>query len=251
MEAKEIIVNSGSDDIREKRLENRHLTLTDFVASEYRQSMGIDSGKALKIAYGVVSTISSNPYLQKIAKENIGSVVDCVRQAISLDLPVDANQYCWFIPYGNKVTLQIGYKGYIYKIKKIYPNTQFQVNLVYEGDEIKVKTKDNNDYVDHERVNSFSKSNDKIIGVYTIITFDNGKSVVETMDKKEIDLIKSKTKAKDGGVWKEWYGEMAKKAVIKRACKIHFSGEISNLDEFDNKQYDIKTVNKIEEEYEE
>ena len=84
-----------------------------------------------------------------------------------------------------------------------------------EGDTVEIKKVGNNDIVNHTYSDPFSNEEKKIIGAYSIVSFSDGKSIVETIDRREIDLIKSKskTKEKDGKltVWQEWETEMIKK----------------------------------------
>ena len=248
----------------EKKEDKPKRTITDVVSNIYREATEYDMGKVLTIAKSVVSTLQANPKLNKIAKSNIGSLVNCVRQAISLGLPIDANQYCYLIPYKckadnwkEKLTLQVGYKGFIYKILKAYPNIKIEAKIVMEGDEIEVYKKDNNDYINHKYIDPLNLKNlnreekiKKVKGAYCILTFPNGKTIIEIIDREQIDLIKSKSKTIDNrknkyngeielSVWQEWFCEMCKKSVIRRACKIHFSAEVVDLNEFDNKMYDI------------
>jgi len=235
-------------------------TMTDFVANIYREGTDFDTGKILTIARSVIATIKKSPKLLEIANNNREGFVNCINNAISLGLPIDANQYCYLVPYNCNINgqwsktlqLQIGYKGYIYKIKQSFPNAIFQASLVRKLDEIKVYKEKNNDYVDQKYNSPLSKKNNDIIGAYCLITFLNNndtKSVVEFLDKEDLDLIKSKSKTKEGRkdkygkiiltIWQEWEGEMCKKSAIRRACKVHFPSETKDLNEFDNKMYDI------------
>jgi len=240
-ENKVLTIPNNKNDVREKG------SLTDAIASYYLQNGEVDSGKALAIAKSVVATIKSNDYLMKIAMGNTDSLIDCVNQAISIGLTIDANQYCWLVPYKckvdnqwiTKIQLQIGYKGYIYKINKAFPSSKVQAVMVYEGDEISINKVDNNDIVNHTYSNPFDK-NKEIKGAYCIISFDNGSSFVETMGKEDLKLIQSKSKTKEGGCWTEWKSEMCKKSVIRRACKSLFPSELADLNSIDNEQYDLK-----------
>ncbi|MCK5633327.1 recombinase RecT [bacterium] len=222
----------------ENKKEERKQTMTDFVANIYRQATEFDAGKILTIARSVIATIKKDNKLLSIAKNNRDNFVNCINNAISLGLPIDENQYCYLVPYGQKLQLQIGYKGYIYKIKQSYPHTIFQASLRRELDEISFYKEKNNDYIDQKY--NLSAENQKIIGAYCIITFlfnNTTKSVAEYLDRKELDKIKGKAKTKL--IWNEWEGEMCKKSAIRRACKIHFPSETKDLNEYDNKMYDI------------
>lgn len=236
------------------------LTMTNVIANIYRAGTDYDTGKILTIAKSIVSTIKNNNNLFSIAKNNKKNLIDCINQAISLGLPIDQNQYCYLVPYKcningkwiKRLQLQIGYKGYIYKVKQNYPNAIFQASLIREKDTINLYKEKNNDYIDHKYGSPLSKENNVVLGAYCIITFlNNGKnkSIVELLDKEDLDLIKSKSKTKEDRkdkngktiltIWQEWYGEMCKKSVIRRACKVHFSAQVKDLNEFDNQMYDV------------
>jgi hypothetical protein len=66
------------------------------------------------------------------------------------------------------------------------------------------------------------------------------------MSLAEINKIKGK--AKQDSIWQEWFEEKAKVAIIRRACKIHFSGiqQIEQITEFDNQDYDLEKVVELE-----
>lgn len=178
------------------------------------------------------------------------SIVMAVKTACDLNLEIDSRQHCHIIKYGQVATLQIGYRGFIYSIKKSYPDANIDVQLVYEGDDFKlVKEGDKTSYT-LVRNNPFALQ-DKIIGGFCYISYTVGNRLVsfcETMSKSEI--LKIKGKAKQDFIWKDWFEEKAKVAIIRRACKIHFSGlqEIAEIAEFDNQEYDLmKDVNEVEE----
>jgi recombination protein RecT len=58
-----------------------------------------------------------------------------------------------------------------------------------------------------------------IIGVYAIAKTMNGGTYREAMSKPEVEAARSKSKSPDSQAWSEWWGEMAKKTVIKRLAK--------------------------------
>jgi len=75
------------------------------------------------------------------------------------------------------------------------------------------------------------------IAYYCIYILPNGIKDFVIMTKKEIEKIRESSKSKDFGPWKDYYDEMAKKTVIKRALKL-FEGaspELTMLIELDNR----------------
>lgn len=59
----------------------------------------------------------------------------------------------------------------------------------------------------------------EIIGVYTIAKLTSGVTQIETLSRGELDKIRAMSKAASGP-WFDWFEEMVKKSVIKRASKL-------------------------------
>jgi hypothetical protein len=57
------------------------------------------------------------------------------------------------------------------------------------------------------------------VGAYAIIRLTSGEVIQEVMDHDEIERIRGFSKAKDSPAWKNHWGEMARKTVLKRAAK--------------------------------
>lgn len=69
--------------------------------------------------------------------------------------------------------------------------------------------------------NPFASESDRgeIVGVYTIAKLASGVTQIETLSREEIDKIRAMSKA-SSGPWFDWFEEMVKKSVIKRASKL-------------------------------
>jgi phage RecT family recombinase len=172
------------------------------------------------------------------------SIESAIKQACDLQLEIDGRQHCHLIKYGATATLQIGYRGFIYAIKRAYPDANIDCKLVHEGDLFVVKSEGDTTTYSLEIKDPFAKK-EQIIGGYCHISYTLGGRLVsfcETMSLAEINKIKGK--AKQDFIWKEWFEEKAKVAIIRRACKIHFSGiqQIEKITEFDNQDYDLEKV---------
>ena len=183
----------------------------------------------------------------------VNSIVSSIKQAHDLGLEVDARQHCHLVRYFNKdkqqleANLQVGYRGYIYSIKRAYPDANIDCKLVYEGDNFTLKKEGDTTTYSLDIDNPFAKR-DKVVGGFCYISYTSGGRMIsfcETMSIEEINKIKGC--AKQGFIWDKWFEEKAKVAIIKRACKVHFSGinEIANITEFDNEEFDFEQVNKV------
>lgn len=171
------------------------------------------------------------------------SILTAVKQAVDLGLEIDSRQHCHLVKYGNSVQLQIGYRGFIYAIKRTYPDANIVVNLVKEGDTFTIKKDGDIEEYSHIIKDPFA-GQDKIVGGYCYISFTlGGRKIakIEVVSKEEINKIKGS--AKQDFIWKAWFEEKAKVAIIRRGCKVIFAGLnnelLDNLINRDNQDYDL------------
>lgn len=170
------------------------------------------------------------------------SIREAFKASLDTGIPVDKRQLAYVVKYGSKIEYQIGFKGFIARIKEIYPTANVKAELVYTGDVFTIEKIDGKAKYTHKVANPFADIKD-MVGVYAFIQYtDKGKeySFIETMSKDEV--LKIKGKAKTAFVWNDWFGEMAKKAVIRRLCKTLFVGDpkIAIMEDLDNKNFDIQ-----------
>jgi recombinational DNA repair protein RecT len=181
------------------------------------------------------------------------SIVRAVKTACDLNLEIDSRQHCHLVKHSKNIgtdqepnwiseaSLWIGYRGFIYSIKRVIQDANIDVQMVYKDDEFKViKEGDLTSYT-LVRNNPFGNKTD-IVGGFCYISYTINNRLVsfcETVSLLEVNKIKGKAKTQT--IWDSWFEEKAKAAIIKRACKVHFSGlqDIANIAEFDNQEYDL------------
>lgn len=221
--------------------ENKPLTLKEYFNSEkavgqLQTYLGKDENTIRKFTTGVLMQVFANEKLKDCTNDSI--LTACI-DAINLGLSVDNRNHAYLVPYGKKATLQIGWKGYVYKIKEKHPEADFQIGLVFEGDEFTdVETIDGMDTFRHKKVNPFCNDYNKLMGAYCYITYyaaGERKGKLTLMGKDEIKQIR--TTAKSDTFWGKWWNEMVKKTVIRRACKTIFTGLVDDLDNADNDNF--------------
>lgn len=78
-----------------------------------------------------------------------------------------------------------------------------------------------------------------ILGAYAFVRFSAMAWDVEWMPKSEIDQARAVSAAAAGGPWSKWYGEMAKKTVLRRLAKRLPLEDISSVLSADNESYDM------------
>lgn len=130
------------------------------------------------------------------------------------------NGECYAIPYGNQCNFQTDYKGEI-KLCKRYsrnPIKDIYAKVVREGDVFE------EEIVNGKQTVNFKPKlfNDgEILGAFAIVLYADGSMMYDTMSKAEIENTRQNfSKAKDSKAWKESYGEMCKKTVLRRLCKL-------------------------------
>lgn len=130
------------------------------------------------------------------------------------------NGECYAIPYGSSCQFQTDYKGEI-KLCKSYssnPIKDIYAKVVREGDEFE-------EYIEngYQTINFRPKQfNDgEIIGAFAVCLYKDGSMIYDTMSKAEIEHTRQTfSKSASGKAWKDSYGEMAKKTVLRRLCKL-------------------------------
>lgn len=140
------------------------------------------------------------------------------------------NKEAYAIPYGDQLNFQTDYRGEIKLAKKysLKPIHDIYAKLVRIGDTFEEVIKEGN-----QLLNFFPKpfNNGEIVGVFAVCLYDDRSMIYETMSIEEIDKVrKTYSKQPDGKAWKESFGEMAKKTVLRRLCKL-IELEFDNLDQ--------------------
>lgn len=130
------------------------------------------------------------------------------------------NKECYAIPYGNSLQFQTDYKGEIKLAKKysINPIKDIYAKLVREGDDFEESITSGKQTINF-KPKPFNDG--EILGAFAIVLFQDGSMLYETMSKKDIEAVREGfSKAKNSAAWTKTYGEMCKKTVLRRLCKL-------------------------------
>jgi recombination protein RecT len=140
----------------------------------------------------------------------VGSILQA--QHLGLDLTMEE---AYLVPYGNEAELQVGYQGLVKLAKQSDKIEHVFADVVREGDEFTYKKTLDGTVFEHEP-EPFGSGD--LRGAYCVVKYINGVVDVERMSKEQIDNVRSK--ASDySGAWNDFYAEMAKKSVTRRALK--------------------------------
>jgi hypothetical protein len=131
-----------------------------------------------------------------------------------------AKTQCYFIPYGNKATLERSYFGTMKVVKQLSTVKDIYAKIIYEGDEFEAEVVDGRwKFVSHK--SSWKNQNNPIEGAYCVIEKTDGEKILTIMTKEEIDVSWSQSKNKS--VQNKFPQEMAKRTIIERAAKDFFN----------------------------
>lgn len=199
----------------------------------YQQAIQDSKGRFLKMAQQTVNyetesifamqMLMKNDYSMSTANKNPSSVHWAMLNVASTGLTLNpANGYAYLVPRDGAIVLDISYKGLI-KIATDSGSIMWgRSDVVYEKDSF---VYNGPAAMPEHKADVFSLERGRIIGVYCIAKTKEGDILADVMPVSEIEKIRDKssawTKGKDGrrGPWEEWFEQMAKKAIIKRASK--------------------------------
>lgn len=173
-----------------------------------------------------LTAINKNPKLLTCTKE---SLLACALDAAALGLVPDGRR-CHLIPYGDKCTMLIDYKGKVELAMNSGNVANIHADKVCFNDVFKY---DRGEIIQHDI--DFRKERGNAYAYYCIITFKDGTKKAEVMTKDEVDGIRKRSKSANNGPWMTDFDEMAKKTVFHRASKwIQLSPEIREKLEMDD-----------------
>lgn len=89
--------------------------------------------------------------------------------------------------------------------------------LVYTNDRFEYRVVNGKPEMIHEPV-VFGERGD-VLGAYACAVLKDGSTMVEVMSKADIEKVRGASRAKDSGPWVSWWGEMARKTVLRRLSK--------------------------------
>lgn len=77
-----------------------------------------------------------------------------------------------------------------------------------------------------------------VVGVYAVARLKDGSRVSEIMSHREVETVRAVSRAKDSGPWTQWWGEMARKTVLRRLSKrLPISSDLDDLIRRDDALY--------------
>lgn len=134
-------------------------------------------------------------------------------------LGLDAlNQEMYLVPYGSTLNFMASYKGMVKMAQKYAtrPIKSIYAKCVREGDRFE-ETIVNGEPSINFTAKPFNKAD--IIGVFAVCQYQDGGIQYEVMSRDDVEQCRKASKAKNSPAWSQYFGEMAKKTVLRRLAK--------------------------------
>lgn len=187
---------------------------------------------ALKSAYLILSeTVDKDkrPVLQACTKE---SIANCLLNMVIQGLN-PAKKQCYFIPYGNKLTLMPSYFGYQAIAKQFGEIEDVVAEVIYAKDEFEfeIDVVENNKIITKHKRTLDSMEERTIRAAYCTIVFKNGKKKTEIMTMEQIKISWQKSKMNPNSkesVHNLFPEDMAKRTVINKTLKYYINTQNDN-----------------------
>lgn len=156
----------------------------------------------------------------KLQRVNPLSLIEAVRESAVLGLePTGILGEAYILPYGTNAELRIGWAGYLKLIRNSGQVAAIDCQVVYEKDDFQIQF-GTDPRIEHKPYLLVSKDDQRgdYKGAYAWARLANGQLLIEWMPTVEIERARKFSQAKSGP-WFDWWGEMARKTVIRRFAK--------------------------------
>jgi recombination protein RecT len=178
-----------------------------------RALLGNDAAVERFIAVTLHSISGNNDILSRCTP---ASIIEAVREAATLDLePTGILGEAWIVRHGNRAVLRVGYRGFLKLIRRSQQIKALDCQIVYDHDPFALRL-GTDPGIDHTP-SLGERGGYK--GAYAWARMSTGELVIEWMTTDDIEQARRVSQAKNAGPWKDWWGEMARKTVIRRLAK--------------------------------
>lgn len=169
------------------------------------------------------------------------SFFQCLLDLSAFGLEPDGRR-AHLIPYGNKCTLVLDYKGLVELVRRSGDVSYIHADVVYEGDEFNYGY-GSKAHLDHVP-NLDRKEEARPVAYYSFVRLKDGSEDFMVMSKARIDAIRKRSKSGNNGPWVTDYDEMGKKSVFRNHSKwLPLSYEVRNAIEYGDDAVDIQASN--------
>lgn len=188
-----------------------------------------------RVARVALTELRTNPELAEAVLSNPTSFMGAMLKASALGLEVgNGLGHAYLLPFdkwkkdgkewkviSTEIQLIIGYRGMIDLARRSGQIESLYAVEVYNGEPFEVVLGLDNT-IKHSRVfdDKVVMTPDNVVAVYAVAKLKGGEVQFDVMTRQQVEAIRARSKAKDGGPWKTDWSEMAKKTVLRRLFKM-------------------------------
>ena len=160
-----------------------------------------------------MTAIQNNPDLQNADRRSLfGAIVRLAQDGLLPD-----GREAALVMFGNKAQAMPMIAGVLKKVRQSGEVSKISAQVVYENDLFTVRYGFDED-VEHSPP-ALDKPRGKAIGAYATAVLKDGSKLLEVMSLEEIEKVRSVSRSGKNGPWAQWWGEMARKTVMRRLSK--------------------------------
>jgi recombination protein RecT len=180
------------------------------------KSKGMDAERLARIT---LTTLKQNP---KLLETSIESLLGCVLTSAQLGLEPSLLGQCYFVPYKNTCTFQIGYKGLIDLVCRKGEVTSIMAQEVRKGDQFHYEF-GRNETLKHIPAPEHLRG--EVEYYYAYAHLKNGGFTFQVMHISEVEKIRDEHSIsykydKHNSIWAKHFQSMAYKTCIKKLVKL-------------------------------
>lgn len=195
-----------------------NFSIVEFVKQQEPFFMGAATDQSVtwaKESQFAMQLFQKNDYLTKTAMSNPTSAQNAIINVAAIGITLNpASKLAYLVPRDGMVCLDISYMGLLHLAQATGSIKWGQCKLVYSND-----TYESNglDTAPTHKYNAFGDRG-AVVGGYCTVKTPDGDYLTEEMSLAEIKATEATSKAKNGP-WKNFWEEMARKTIVKRASK--------------------------------
>lgn len=160
-----------------------------------------------------MTAIQNNPSLQNADRRSLfGAVVRLAQDGLLPD-----GREAALVLFGKQAQAMPMIAGVLKKIRQSGEVAKISAQVVYENDHF-VVSYGFDESVEHNPP-KLDEPRGKAIGAYATAVLKDGSRLLEVMSLEEIEKVRKVSRASGNGPWVQWWGEMARKTVMRRLSK--------------------------------
>lgn len=160
-----------------------------------------------------MTAIQNQPDLAQVDRQSLfGAIVRLAQDGLLPD-----GREAAIVKFGNKAQAMPMIAGILKKVRQSGDVAKVSAQVVYEKDEFVWHLGFDED-VTHNPP-PLDQPRGKAIGAYATAVLKDGSRLLEVMNFDEIEAVRKVSRAAGNGPWVAWWGEMARKTVMRRLSK--------------------------------